>query len=225
MVGYLAHNDVRCRRTAVYFPTCSDGSGTALSGRPYFSKQRSQYPVSGCLEQRKCTRVLQASQSLKSLSRVPAISIMNCSPSLDSDSWTVKPPATGLLHTEQTSFEESSMVLRKIPSACNRQFQDGTLTDLGGRSRMRRFGALLRGATRTKKNKRAAGRRCLLCWLQRGKSLSCQRSLNPRVIFSAASVLARRVRTGKAALRLDRKPQRDSAFFTVRQGFDSTRLS
>ena len=94
------------------YPICSDGSGTALSGRPYFSKQRSQYPVSGCLEQRKCTRVLQASQSLKSRSRVPAISIINCSPSLDSDSWTVKPPCTGLLHTEQTSFKAFCMVLQ-----------------------------------------------------------------------------------------------------------------
>src|ERR1035438_1414537 len=38
----------------------------------------------------------------------------NLSPSFDSDSWTVKPPIVGLLHTEQTSFVVSCMVLCEL---------------------------------------------------------------------------------------------------------------
>jgi len=94
-------------------PYMSEPQGTRSSCRSYFSKQRSQYPVFGCLEQRKCTTSLHESQTLKFLSTVLAIAMMNGPPSSGSESWTVKPSITGLLHMERRSFVVSCMVLRE----------------------------------------------------------------------------------------------------------------
>jgi hypothetical protein len=72
---------VRCRRTAVFVPR-SDRPNYKLGFlEARLSKQLSQYPESGYLEQRKCTRALQAAQRLKSLSGVPTRSTIIPSPS------------------------------------------------------------------------------------------------------------------------------------------------
>lgn len=101
---------MRCKRAAVYSlpgqPACGLGSS-----KPYLSKQRSQYPEAGCCEQRKCTLVLQASQSLKSLSGVSTIAMIIFSPSTASVSKTLKPPFTGSLQTEQTSPDSWSCIV------------------------------------------------------------------------------------------------------------------
>ena len=85
--------------------------GDRLSSKPYFSKQRLQYPESGCLEQRKCTRVLQTSQSLKSRSGVPTIAMMKAPPSAASLSKTLNPPCVGISQTEQTSPDSWSCMV------------------------------------------------------------------------------------------------------------------